>query len=724
MSNLWLPSSVVEQLAEERARERLSALGRTPAAGVPVLAPRFGALGLGRQPSKAKLLQETRGWAAIAGRAIVRRLQSVSFLAVERVRNEEGKLVDTTLYDHPLAEVLARPNPIFRWRQLSAIIGWHFLQTGEAYLQKIRDGLGVVRELWPLPVQAVTPIFDRVEVIAGYEVASESGARKLLPREDVVRIWDPDPETLYSAMGVLGPQAVEWDAERFRLQHLREHFGTDALPRVVLESEHESPAPRPEERDLFEEDWRQRYHQRSGRARGIPAILPSGVKAHELSAHGGVSETVPLGDAWAKQIMMAYGVPRSVVGDVVDVNRAAAESNRFVMDINTVEPLVVIIAEALTEDVAREYDPRLAVGYEKFVEPDKDFQLRQEAQDLAAKVRSPQQVLRDRGANPDDAPWGELPVGSLADAPYTGEPVDDGAEAEEEIGAAPAAQASAEQDDEPEEDEDRAELVLETEQRSEPGDADAAWERVLATERRWLGRFKRALVSVWEAQRREVVRAYLAAQGEGRSLAGARAAKAKPVSVSSLFSPRQWERLFRVRVDDAVRLPLYRAEGRAAQKAVGGKAFVFAQEQERKARALGAAAVTRVNETTRRRIASVVERAAAEGLSVDDAAKRLTQVFRDRKRARTVARTEILKTAQAAQLEGFRGSGVVERKRWNTSRDDAVRDSHEIDGQTVELDDDFELGSGALAAHPGDPRLEASDVVNCRCFVTPVVRKG
>jgi hypothetical protein len=81
----------------------------------------------------------------------------------------------------------------------------------------------------------------------------------------------------------------------------------------------------------------------------------------------------------------------------------------------------MLISEALTLQLAEEFDESIFVEFEDFVSEDKEHTLKQEDQDLRLKVRTTQQVLRDRGADPEDATWGEYPVGTLADTPYTGE---------------------------------------------------------------------------------------------------------------------------------------------------------------------------------------------------------------------------------------------------------------------------------------------------------------
>jgi SPP1 gp7 family putative phage head morphogenesis protein len=133
-----------------------------------------------------------------------------------------------------------------------------------------------------------------------------------------------------------------------------------------------------------------------------------------------------------------------------------------------------------------------------------------------------------------------------------------------------------------------------------------------------------------------------------------------------------------------------------------------------------------VNKTTRKLIMDQVSQGVARGEGSKQIEKRIRGVFKTRrKRAQTIARTEVLKANQRGQLIGFEESGVVEQKRWNTSRDDIVRKSHRIDGQVRLLCEPFELRDGEFADAPGigvsGTRLSPHNGINCRCFVTPVV---
>jgi len=79
-------------------------------------------------------------------------------------------------------------------------------------------------------------------------------------------------------------------------------------------------------------------------------------------------------------------------------------------------------------------------------------------------------------------------------------------------------------------------------------------------------------------------------------------------------------------------------------------------------------------------------------------------------RAKTIARTETHGAFQKGNYEGYKQSGLP-IKIWVNVGDANVRDSHNIDGEEVGINDYFSNG----LKFPGDPRGSAEEVINCRC---------
>lgn len=645
---------------------------------------------LGDRPRKDALLNEsTKGWAATAQRAISDRLASVRLLVYAEQVTQEGTVEIEYLDDHPLQLVLDRPGPIFSRHALLWLTAWHLGATGEAYWQRLNDGIGVTRELWPIPPDRVEILAGGPNVIRGYRVTDGFGRAHDLTPDELVHFWRPDPRDLYTGLGSLAPQSVEWDADRYRAESIKEHFRHNAVPPVVLKGQADAMAPGATAKNDFEAEWRNRYHRRSGSSQGVPAFVPPGWDLQELNALGQMTELTQLGASGRDHILQSYGVPTSVLGGSnTDQNRATAETNQFVFDRNTVLPIATLIQSALDQQLARSYDDRLRVRFEDFVADDKEFTLRREQQDLALKVRSVRQVLRDRGADPEDAPWGELPVGSLADAPYTGD---------EQFG----------EDISDVEDDGRSSALSRA---SNPvGIARLLWDRNIATERKHVGRFQRAMQKVFEAQRLMVI--------ERLASILPRSQRIEPSDLLDIDA----EDLFELEVEP-LRALILKSGIKEARKALGlPPEFQLTPRMvellEREAVRMRIA----VNATTLAKIGRALAAGVADGESVDQIAKRIDPIFRNRKRSRTIARTEVGKANQQGQLEGFDSSGLVEKKRWNSSIDEKVRDSHQINGQVVGLRDEFELANGVMAQHPLDPSLPAADLINCRCFVSPVI---
>ncbi|MCD8206645.1 MAG: phage head morphogenesis protein [Bacteroidales bacterium] len=88
------------------------------------------------------------------------------------------------------------------------------------------------------------------------------------------------------------------------------------------------------------------------------------------------------------------------------------------------------------------------------------------------------------------------------------------------------------------------------------------------------------------------------------------------------------------------------------------------------------------------------------------------------------ARTAFTAAENAGRQDSYEAAeemGIPMQKRWVATLDDRTRESHiEADGQTVGVDENFEVGDDELE-YPGDPGGEPCEIYNCRCTVIAVV---
>jgi hypothetical protein len=133
----------------------------------------------------------------------------------------------------------------------------------------------------------------------------------------------------------------------------------------------------------------------------------------------------------------------------------------------------------------------------------------------------------------------------------------------------------------------------------------------------------------------------------------------------------------------------------------------------------------KVNDTTYDELAALFEQAEADGASTAEIVERLDEYFGGRKDEASlerIARTTMTGANGAGDVTAWEQSEVVSGKVWLAALDDRTRDDHrEAHGQEVDLDEDFEVGGESLS-YPGDPQASASQIVNCRCSQTAIVK--
>ncbi len=139
--------------------------------------------------------------------------------------------------------------------------------------------------------------------------------------------------------------------------------------------------------------------------------------------------------------------------------------------------------------------------------------------------------------------------------------------------------------------------------------------------------------------------------------------------------------------------------------------------------------VATLSANTAEAVRQTIERGIVDGASIAEVQETLmtSQAFSP-SRALRVARTETTKTVNAGADRAYQVAvaehGVDLRKEWLTSRDAAVRESHQgMDGQTVDIGALFTSDDGQQANAPGMFGVAGEDI-NCRCTTLPVLEDG
>jgi len=131
----------------------------------------------------------------------------------------------------------------------------------------------------------------------------------------------------------------------------------------------------------------------------------------------------------------------------------------------------------------------------------------------------------------------------------------------------------------------------------------------------------------------------------------------------------------------------------------------------------------KVGDVSRKRIRNILSEGVSEGRTLNEVVPAIMRVFKGKGgayRALRIGVTESTRASGFGALEGMKQGGV-EEKEWLSVRDASVRDTHvELDGQRVDISEDFTSSSGAAGPHPGELGAPEEDI-NCRCTILAVV---
>lgn len=136
----------------------------------------------------------------------------------------------------------------------------------------------------------------------------------------------------------------------------------------------------------------------------------------------------------------------------------------------------------------------------------------------------------------------------------------------------------------------------------------------------------------------------------------------------------------------------------------------------------GAELVKGINETTKKGLQKTISQGIQDGDSIPEIRARVQSIFdtATKSRANTIARTETHGSVSNGTYQTYNSAGL-EKKEWLATLDPRTRDSHlHLNRKVASMDEPFSNG----LMYPGDSSGPASEVINCRCTLLPVIDEG
>jgi HK97 family phage portal protein len=354
-----------------------------------------------RKGDKRAMLQAYRSWVFACVDTRAKEIQAAEFRVLARTNQKESYEVEL---DHPLVALLNDPNPYLTTSELLYTTVVHMDLTGDCFWYTPRNGLGVPGEIWILPPDRVSIVPSKQNFISHYEVRNDNGDTMLFESDEIVHLRYPNPVDPYYGFSVLMAAAYLVDIDKFQHEYQREFYRNWAVPEFALKTEAKLDN---DTRKRLQRDWQKNYS--GGKNRGKIAILEAGLDITRLGVNPKELNWLAENKATMQTIAGMFKVPPSKLGQEDVPNRAVAEASDYSFSKNTIEPILRMLCERLTQDLARDFDERLVVQHVSTVRDDEERKARIRQINLQAGFTSRNEERRSEGL-PDIAGGDEILV--------------------------------------------------------------------------------------------------------------------------------------------------------------------------------------------------------------------------------------------------------------------------------------------------------------------------
>lgn len=614
-------------------------------------------------------------------RALIKRADKVS--EIDFCIKKGGDVVE----EHPVYDLLARPNEVFPGMHF-----WHLYQQnfdifGEAYIWKVRESelfarRKTVKELHLLNPMTMKPVFDKDNGELLYYLQKTATSEKKYDKEEIIRVFRPSPRMPWQGVSLLksGVFAIQTEQQigayhsrilenggkvegvmKFKTDRLTE----DQLRQNKLQYEKEYADARKAGRPLF--------------LGGDADYMKTGLTPDELSYLEAKKTTL-------NDICILTGVPKPLLGAFDDIQYSNAEFAIKIFLREEVYPLQKALATALNED-----PDLIEENYELTCidpTPDNKEEILKETQaGMSSNFMTINEARERHGLEPIDG-------GDEIYAPFTLSPLGTGnsfnSDGEKSI--------KKKEYNHPLRDEEVRKMWYDI-QIKRMDKREPRFGKVLKAYHE--GQMDRLLESVsvdkaYHFRKKDLFDEVINIENEVRI-------------GKELFFP-VLEEIVREAARNGADLADYDFDINTTADMVSwidGRSDVFLRQ---------------INQTTFNKLRDEFSASFEAGEDRRQLERRIQQTYNDidKVRARTIARTEVHNATQFGTMEGYRQAGLG-IKIWASVGDQFTRgadpsdqaDHLSLDGEERPIDVPFSNG----LMFPGDPKGSAAEVINCRCTI-------
>lgn len=359
----------------------------------------FDAASLGGNISPQSLMESDKNWVSVAVDKIADTMSGIP-LQLKKY-NKDGD--DEEIFEHAVIDVLDDPNGIMTGRDLIYFIAAHEEILGQAFL--LQDKENDPTKLFPLPPHNVKVKMNEGNTeIVGYEYRIGTFVRTYKP-EEVVYLKMPNIANPLKGKSRL-EKIAEWvDVDNYATDFNRRFFLNGAVLSGNLETEYTTK----EGLELAKLGFEMR-HKGAANAHKV-GVLPKGTKFTPSTMPPKDMQFTEMDTRFRDKILSAFGIPKSVLGIVEDVNRANAEASNYVFMAFTIKPRMERLVAYLNEFLLPRFKgtENLYIDFPNIVPENEDLEIRKYQAALGGAAYMTVNEVRGREGLPEVEGGDELP---------------------------------------------------------------------------------------------------------------------------------------------------------------------------------------------------------------------------------------------------------------------------------------------------------------------------
>ena len=253
--------------------------------------------------------------------------------------------------NHPAVQLIQHPNGLMDWSFFAESMVFNLLPTGNAYAVLQRSMAGNVLSMWPLRADRTRPIRgnDPMSPVQGYEHYAEDGTRYVFAPEDVLHIKQANPFSPYTGLGASQLIPTTMGMDRDSLTFNQKFFSQGGRLSTIIEVE----------KKMDPGAWKDMQAKLAEAYMGTQnahriLVLDDNAKMNTNAANASPKEAdfIQTRKDISRTTGALLGVPPIYMGHMADANLANSYVQDKIFFQQGVRPLMVKLAEALTQVVA------------------------------------------------------------------------------------------------------------------------------------------------------------------------------------------------------------------------------------------------------------------------------------------------------------------------------------------------------------------------------------